>query len=211
MARNSEAESVSLASERVHRWLKYPVTFINTSDPYADMPSPDSEEMLPMNEISSDVHRRHDWEFERRPKTSSTDCYRLEALSTAALYSTPEANDIPQTASVARLDFQSPTQPRTPSRDAMGPPMSPPLSMASSSNNLNFLLNPTSQSSPTIDPSLHGPYSTGGQSFSNVSGNSPRTLQDTQHEVATETIHEVAFLLRYFSETPGQWCVYQQL
>ena len=132
------------------------------------------------------------------------DFHRLEALSTAALYNTPKVNGVSQSLSTSRSEFRSPTQPQTPGRDGMGPPISPPSSMATSNNNLNFLLNSPSHMSPTIDPNLQGPCSNRATSFSDGPGSSPT-------ELPFETRHEIAFLLRYFSETPGQWCVSRQL
>ena len=192
-------------------WLKRLVTFINTSDPYADTPSPDLEVGPLIPEISPDVQQNYEWELGNRPKSPPMDFHRLEALSTAALYNTPQANGVPQTVSTSRPSFQNPILPRTPSRDAMEPPVSPPPSLASSGNNLSFLLNPASHISPTIDPNLKGSYSARGSSFSNRPASSPSVLQDSRSITAIETKHEVAFLLRYFSETPGQWCVSCQL
>lgn len=209
MARDSKAESVSLISLRVCFWLNPSVTFINILDPYADMPTPDIEERPLSPELSPDVQQHDGWELENRLKTPSMDCYRLEALSAAALYSIPEANGGCQPVSMGILNLQSPTQLRSPVRDTLGQSMSSSSSMASSHNNLNFLLNPTSHVSPTIDPSLQGTYSNGGQPFSSPkdSTSSPSVLQDLRPKLAVETKHEVAFLLRYFSETPGHWCV----
>ena len=210
MARYSGAESVTLMSERMFRLLNYSVTFINTSDPYTDTPSPDLEGTLPVNEISTDLQQHHyDWESESRPKTSQMDCYRLEALSAAALYSTRKINDVPQTASVGRLDLQSISQPQTPVRDTRCSPFSPPSSMVSPSNNLNFLLNPTSLSSPITDSNLQRPPSAKGSSLSSVSNSPFGNLRGTPSELAVETKHEIAFLLRYFSETLGPWCVFR--
>lgn len=139
------------------------------------------------------------------------DFHRLETLSTAALYNTPEVNGISQSLSTSRSDFQSLTQARTPIRDAMGPPTSPPSSMTTSNNNLNFLLNSPSLMSPTIDPNLQGPSSNRATSFPSDPASSPSTLRESRSAPPFETKHEVAFLLRYFSETPGQWCVSRQL
>jgi len=153
------------------------------------------------------VQQYYGWEVERRPETPSMNCYRLEALSAAALYGTPEANGGPQPVLTSKFDFQSPMQPRSPIRGTSGPSMSSASSTTSSHNNLNFLLDPNSHASPTIDPSLQGPYSKGGPPLSSGSASSPGVLQDRWPELAVETKHEVAFLLRYFSETPGHWCV----
>ncbi|EEP77008.1 predicted protein [Uncinocarpus reesii 1704] len=79
-------------------------------------------------------------------------------------------------------------------RPSMAPPASPSLSIASN-NNINFLLNPSTSVSPPIDPNLHSQHGRG----------SPFRTRTIIPQTRPETDHEVAFLLRHFSESPGQW------
>ena len=150
------------------------------------------------------MQQHYEWGLEHRLKSPAMDFHRLEALSTAALYNTPENGGL-KASSATRPDFRGPTQPRTPNRDVLGPPVSPPSSVAPLNNNLSFLLNPASHASPAIDPNLQGPFTTTGQPFHNTLASSPSVFQQSQPGPAVETEHEIAFLLRYFSETPGQW------
>lgn len=96
-------------------------------------------------------------------------------------------------------------QPPTPSQGNMPPPTSPPVSMSSSTNNLTFILNPTSSMTPPIDPNLQSPYGPQDSSYSNETMASQALGQELRPEANVETEHEVAFLLRHFAESPGQW------
>lgn len=91
----------------------------------------------------------------------------------------------------------SPNQMRT----FMAPPTSPSMSV-SSNNNINFLLNPSGSSMSPIDPNIHSPTNRRSSPFH------PRPLaSQTRSDVNVETDRKVAFLLRHFSESPGQWLV----
>ena len=151
------------------------------------------------------MQRNDGWGPEHRLKSPAMDFHRLEALSTAALYNTPENSDSARVSSTTGQDFRSSTQPITPNRDVLGPPISPPSPVTAANNNLSFLLNPASHMSPAIDPRLQGPFTPTRQALHNTVASSPSVAQPSRPELAVETEHEIAFLLRYFSETPGQW------
>lgn len=184
------------------------VTFVDNSDPYADelettLASPGTS--LPNRQAWS-----HTGSYQHPPMDVQT--HGLEALSAAATQDTytlqqhtnPMAvdptmgrnnvtfnpPDIPQQIP----SIPSPNQTRNPL-----PPTSPSASISSSNNNINFLLNPSTSMSPSIDPNLHSP-------------DEPNQLQHRggyiahyKADVNVETDHEIAFLLRHFSEGPGQW------
>lgn len=86
-------------------------------------------------------------------------------------------------------------------RISMAPPTSPSLSVTSN-NNINFLLNPPASSLSPIDPNLHSSAGPRNSPF-----HSRSVVSQTRTDVNVETDREVAFLLRHFSESPGQWSV----
>lgn len=87
----------------------------------------------------------------------------------------------------------------------MPPPMSPPVSMTSSNNNLNFILNPSAAVPPPIDPNLQSHFEHREAFFSGGTPVSKHLLPEAQSESDIEMEHEIAFLLRHFSELPGHW------
>lgn len=182
------------------------VTFVNTMDPYADPPSPTLDGHLTTpDRASSAQHHDGDWDRE----SHFHHAHGLEALSAAA---TANAYSyLPSAGSVAResLPFMEDELPRslqeaTPGQSNMPPPTSPPVSM-SSTNNLTFILNPTSSMTPPIDPNLQSPYGPQGSPYSDETMASQALGQELRPEGNVESEHEVAFLLRHFAESPGQW------
>lgn len=128
----------------------------------------------------------------------------LEALSAAALYAPPEANMIAQRISMNRPHFDSPFESSSPNNEH-GPPAIPSPNTVSSSNNLNFLLNPPDAMDSPIDPSL---MSTPGIAIPPPSdGTAVETTHKPRAEGDAGSEHKVAYLLRHFSESPGKWCV----
>jgi hypothetical protein len=77
----------------------------------------------------------------------------------------------------------------------------------STSNNLNFLLNPASDMTSPIDPSLMSPEINQARSISNEGASAQEKSQGSRADGEPEAEHKVAYLLRHFSETPGQWSV----
>lgn len=75
-----------------------------------------------------------------------------------------------------------------------------------SSNNINFILNPAGPEIPmgtTNNSFMRGSLVPEGTASPKINLSSP-SIQDESQVVAE---HEVAFLLRHFGETPGQWYV----
>ncbi|KAI2975272.1 transcriptional regulator family: Fungal Specific TF [Aspergillus niger] len=198
-------------------WLDIPkhVIFVDNSDPYAE----DLEAALGESEaaiLAANSHARA-WSAQR---TSSADgeTHGLETLSTVATtdrLSYPplsiDQQSIPSTDhSIPYNNVPSTASSDTPSqmRGVIAPQISPSLSMSSNNtnnNNINFLLNPSQSRSPPVDPSLQ--YAPERRS-SSLTARPPvprATSADSKSEAPAETDHEVAYLLRHFSEAPGLW------
>lgn len=129
-------------------------------NPYTDDPgTPEVDVNFSPHKQAPYTNQRQDqWGTERHPQPSprsSADLHShgLEALSAAALYSPPEANMRPRPVSVRGRDLEDPFDPSTPSRDLTAPQSSPSTAL-SSSNNLNYILNPSSALNSPIDPTL---------------------------------------------------------
>ncbi len=137
----------------------------------------------------------------------------LEALSAAASgdhYSfrasslPPVPNSLQNQISIGANDAAEARPPTDPNPLSMVSLVSPPSSM-SSSNNINFILNPSpSATSPPIDPNLLSPFE---QRASSYARTSPSLRRETWGKGAEGSVgdHEIGFLLRHFSEAPGQW------
>nr|KMM70155.1 hypothetical protein CPAG_06468 [Coccidioides posadasii RMSCC 3488] len=193
-------------------WLEIPkqVTFIDVTDPYADeleasLAGPESAPTNRPSNLWGNNGLQH-------LRSADTQTHGLEALSAAATGDTytlqqPPAttgqisvsstvhNNIPFAQTEAHHTLGSMPSPNQ-IRSSMTDPASPSISIASN-NNINFLLNPSTSISPPIDPSLHAPSDRRESPFhQRVIGSQTRPV---------ETDHEIAFLLRHFSESPGQW------
>lgn len=91
---------------------------------------------------------------------------------------------------------------------------SPPVSIASSNTNhhnntINFLLNPSHSLSPPVDSNIQQstPSTVGGRRSSSLTArtSAPRAPAEHRPNVQVETDYEIAFLLRHYTEGPGQW------
>lgn len=191
-----------------HAWTDLvAVTFINTSDPYNDPLSPELDGMSGTPTQSSpsfDHHSNGAWPSTDNIQQSNgmPSTHRLQALSAAATREHLEymSHNGPHRSSIlAHTDhLRSPT----PSISTMEPPISPPVSI--SNHNINFILNHPAASSPPIDPNLQSPFTPSEEFTHRVS--STRHSQVCPHiETDAEEAHEIAFLLRHFSEGPGYW------
>jgi hypothetical protein len=169
----------------VERWLTIPheVTFFNIIDPYNMEPSPEPDSE-PAGEPMIEP------QVEERPtnnyfQVSFEGAAGLEALSTAATNSLPYIR----------------------------PLLGPEQPSSQSSNNLNFILNPEGPSG-SIGESRHGCAFANANHFTAVS--SPvvdpvltTSVSPPSSEYPVVNTHEIAFLLRHFGETAGQWYDYK--
>ena len=136
----------------------------------------------------------------------------LEPIFTTTATATADPNsslegasrvELSMTFNVNGTDRPQLIQPLTPGRDDIQAPISPPLSVTWSSNNLDFILNPASAIASPIDSNLQSRSESSRTSFLNNSIASSPLLQGVKPEA--EIGHEEAFLLRHFSEAPGKW------
>ncbi|KAF1951690.1 hypothetical protein CC80DRAFT_553061 [Byssothecium circinans] len=174
-------------------WAEIPkqVTFINTTNPYLDPFTPEFDNM---STASGDSPAP----FEPRPSitswptpnnlhsvTSAPSNTGLEMFPTSApMCFTPE------------LDALPPLE-----RSSSGTPISTPVSLASHFH--PYLTHSASMTPPPIDPRLGSPFDAEIPRSSSLS-TSKRTPSSAS-DLMTERDHEIAFLMRYFSEGPGYW------
>ncbi|KAI9724777.1 MAG: hypothetical protein M1812_000053 [Candelaria pacifica] len=197
-------------------WVDVPkqVTFVENSDPYGQPSSPENE-ALPASPETYVLERSNNatWDVTDHLQLPSDTApmHGLEALSAAASgdhYSflpsnvPPKPNRLRRQVSVGVSDSVQAGSTSDSTPLSMGPLGSPP---ASSSNNINFILNPSpSATSPPIDPTLLSPFEPPASSYASTSPTMRRQTSGTPTEGIVDD-HEVAFLLRHFSEAPGQW------
>ncbi|KAM5443680.1 hypothetical protein MferCBS31731_001454 [Microsporum ferrugineum] len=199
-------------------WLDIPkeVVFVDNSDPYADDLGEQYVADTPLG-----THETSTWGHEGGFQTSPMDAqtHGLDALSAAAtaenhpIYHSTVDHIAENSSSHARLgntehhpqpdpSNSSPNNAKTPTAV---PPGSPSLPLSSPNNNINFILNPLSNViSQPIDPDIQFPGNRRVCSGTSASLASQGLTQETR-VTRIETEHETAFLLRHFSEGPGQW------
>lgn len=157
------------------------MTFVNLTDPYNEPSSPEPEPLVDTpathSHSSFEPYIASPWQGSTH-HNGSPSIHGLQALSAAA-------------------------------SSMVDPPTSQPGS--ANSHNLNFILNPlvASPASLPVDPDLHSPsFPAQVRDFEARSASS--TLDQVSHGAnhvgnGPETQHELAYLLRYFSEGPGLW------
>ncbi|KAL2375339.1 hypothetical protein RJ035_005683 [Blastomyces gilchristii] len=205
-------------------WLEIPkqVTFVDNSDPCTE-----EIDTLLTSETTISVPSPQvlDWGTNGDCRHLDGQAHGLEALSAAAtreacpLHETPSSSLLPpMNMDTTASDIYSRHQELhssvalIPSSHSIGPTVpvssrSPATSMCSPNNNINFLLNPLAPSH--IHPS--SPRSPLGQSESPFVATGPSESRGlyvelrVEGEVEVESDHEIAFLLRHFSEAPGRW------
>ncbi|KAL0264695.1 FACT complex subunit [Diplodia seriata] len=206
-------------------WLDIPkqVRFWNTTDPYNEPMSPASEtspgsapEQPPSSQQDAQTMQ---WPLPDSfvPPDAQSPAHALHALSAVATgdhyaYLHPRVSRHDSTPSsdapLRSSNGLSAMHPPTPlARQAVDSPISPPVSMTSSTNhNIDFLLNHPSAASPPLDPSLQSPYAQSAREVLHArSASSHISMGSGSFENNVENDHEIAYLLRYYSEGPGQW------
>ncbi|KAJ9664291.1 hypothetical protein H2201_005283 [Coniosporium apollinis] len=164
-------------------WVDVPkqVTFVNLTDPYNEPSSPEPEPLVDTpathSHSSFEPYVASPWQGSTH-HNGSPSVHGLQALSAAA-------------------------------SSMVDPPTSQPGS--ANSHNLNFILNPTisSPASLPVDPDLRSP-SCPAQTRNYGARSASLTFSQVSHGTdhvnhGPETQHELAYLLRYFSEGPGLW------
>ncbi|KAL9046493.1 MAG: hypothetical protein Q9214_000684 [Letrouitia sp. 1 TL-2023] len=145
-------------------WLDIPkhVTFVNIIDPYADPPSPETSDQLQLS--ADDVYDPEEVEWDSTytfgASSSKPHTRGLEALSTAALYIPQETDMVHQSSSFAEPTQQTLASLPSNGKDSMVPPTSSQAPLSSSNRTLEYILNPPSNTSPPIDPSLEPSFDT---------------------------------------------------
>lgn len=207
--------------------------FVDNSDPYAeDLEATLNESEAA---IIAENAQNHAWDDSQnsnvRAASISEEAQRgLEALSTAASHNRfsypPLDAGRPHRQrhhpacmaadSVSSFDHSAELSPPVSSgpspsqaRSTLPPQASPSVSIASSSTNhhnntINFLLNPSHSLSPSVDTSVQQPPAPTSSSLA-ARPSAPRAPTESRPTVPAETDYEVAFLLRYYAEAPGQW------
>lgn len=191
---------------------------MHNSDPYGQLSSPDTEGLLASpDDCLAARSGSSNWDVEDKFQLlpDITPTHGLEALSAAASgdHFLPNSEILPPEQGMLRcqvsLGRSASPQPR-PSPDSqplsITAPLVSPLASMPASNNINFILNPlSSEMSPPIDPSLLSPsLQRASPSYTSV----PTFNRDRTYGLRPEASlddHEVSFLLRHFSEAPGQW------
>ncbi|THD00363.1 hypothetical protein EYZ11_000090 [Aspergillus tanneri] len=201
-------------------WLDIPkhVIFVDNSDPYAD----ELEAALGESEAAILAANSQSQNL-NAPRISSAEeeARGLGALSTAAVHdrlSYPSLsverqqalattdtgfNTVPTTSIASR---PSPNLPRGAIPSLTSPPLSINSSNNNTNNNINFLLNPSQSLSPPVDPTIQQESERRSSSLTTRSSvaRGAKTV-DQRPDTPVETEHEIAFLLRNFSEAPGLW------
>lgn len=187
------------------------MTFFNTLNPYTDPGTPGADGKVSHSQASETQKRQDYWstDHQSRDGPSELNNHGLEALSAAALFSPPEASMNPSIVSMQAREFEIGYNAVTPNREHAGPPISPPTTL-SSTNTLNYILNPDSAVDSPIDPSLMSPPEQQLPPSTKAASASRKSKRVVLPSGEVESEHKGAFLLRHFSESPGQWCVDQQ-
>lgn len=207
-------------------WLDIPkqVRFWNTTDPYNEPMSPESEaspgtapeQPAPTHPDATSIPWSLSDPFTQ--PDSQSPAHALHALSAVATgdhfaYLHPpvgrhDSTPVPDAPlrSSASLSGMHPPTPLA--RQSIDSPISPPVSMTSTTtnHNIDFILNHPAAASPPLDPSLQSPYAHSARDVMHARSASSRiSMGSSQFETNVENDHEMAYLLRYYSEGPGQW------
>ncbi|KAF2643294.1 hypothetical protein P280DRAFT_249075 [Massarina eburnea CBS 473.64] len=182
-------------------WMDIPkqVTFINTTNPYLDPFTPDFDNMStasvdspppfePRPPITSWPTSNNIHTVTSTPSSTGPDMFP----TSAPMCFTPELEALPP---LERSSFQSPPT------SSAGTPISPQVSLAS--HFPSYLNHAASMTPPPIDPRLGSPFDA--DIPRSTSFSTRRRTPSSGSDFLSERDHEIAFLLRYFSEGPGYW------
>lgn len=184
------------------------VFFFNTTNPYLDPGTPDLAGLLASGYLNSyGLQHQRQWDLDPRFQNrhdipSELHSHGLEALSAAALYSPPKANMISRPKPSGRSEHDNPLGPSSSLQRHDEQSTSTGLAI-SSSKNLNFLLNPTPTMDSPIDPNLMA-SALNQAPHAEEPSSSHKTANGEHLAGEAESEQKVAYLLRHFSDTPGQ-------
>ncbi|KAH7079043.1 hypothetical protein BKA63DRAFT_531767 [Paraphoma chrysanthemicola] len=183
-------------------WMDIPrhVTFINTTNPYLDPCTPEFDNMSASSMDSPMPFEprplatwRPSSNFHSHPGTPSSMAPDFAPTSVPMCY-TPELEALPP------LMQSAPTS-------AVGTPISPPASLCN--RRIHPIIDYSASSTPPpIDPRLNSPFDTSADYMprsSSISSSRRSPPRSDGGDSLIEKDHEIAFLLRWFSEGPGYW------
>lgn len=182
-------------------WMDIPknVTFINTTNPYLDPGTPDFDAMSTTSMDSPPP-------FEPRPLASwrTHSSYHSVTSTPSSMGADLAPTSVPM-CYTPELEALPPLM-QSPPISAVGTPISPPAALC------NRRIYPiidysTSSTPPPIDPRLNSPFESSSEYVPRASSitSSRRSPPRSDGDSLTEQDHEIAYLLRWFSEGPGYW------
>lgn len=190
---------------------------MDNSDPY----NQDLDDVPPLPDHDTTLdHDNPAWNIDGVYHSASADIpthglpmptHGLEALSAAASRDEYSAMGPPTTeSSIARSAITyaqnqlTPSSKIPPAKRRRGQKAATPNHGETASNNqIGYLPNPANDTSPPIDPNLHSSINAQ-DAFLDPALSAQEPAQGTKTDGPAERDQEVAFLLRHFSETPGQ-------
>ncbi|KAF2132349.1 hypothetical protein P153DRAFT_421311 [Dothidotthia symphoricarpi CBS 119687] len=181
-------------------WLDIPrsVTFINTTNPYLDPCTPDFETMsIASMDSPAPFEPRSfaSWSTPGNIQSITSTPLTLDPMSMPMCYS-PELDALP-------LLMQSP--PTSVPNSTVGTPISPPASLCNR-RTYPIMDHSRSMTPPAIDPRLTSSFEFSAEQLPHMPrSSSRRSPPRSDFESLAEQDHEIAFLLRWFSEGPGYW------
>ncbi|KAF2270802.1 hypothetical protein CC78DRAFT_610863 [Lojkania enalia] len=188
-------------------WLDIPkhVTFLNTTNPYLDPLTPEFDTMSPVS-MDSPAGFEHlpvtAWPsstsmppVSRSPSTPRPDL-AAGTVTSAPLQPMHSGAEISPPRERVAIPYSSPTP-------SVATPISPPMPLTN--HHLNSLLSHGCMTPQSTDPGLSPPFDPTCDRISRLYSMSQRTPSSPSEDFLAEQSHEIAFLLRWFSEGPAYW------
>ncbi|EEH16200.2 hypothetical protein PABG_06287 [Paracoccidioides brasiliensis Pb03] len=211
-------------------WLEIPkqITFIDNSEPFVeeyDHPIASTSDPVanpqPLTWDANDNYRHQSsldvqtQGLEALSEAATGGPYHLRPNSSPPVHPSTRRNDIVSnlannTAS-SQAELPAPlalTVSVNPTRPSMPAPTFSSASISSPNNNINFILNPSTSTFSPIDPNLQSSPHHSKMALSASTPSGSKELNSglgAEVGVDVESDRKIAFLLRHFSEAPGQW------
>ncbi|KAI8937856.1 hypothetical protein NX059_005545 [Plenodomus lindquistii] len=186
-------------------WMDIPrnVTFINTTNPYLDPGTPDFDNMSIASTGSPGP-------FESRPLVAWRTHSNGHSSNGHSITSTPSSMGVDMAPTSMPMNFPPelealPSLMQSPPTSTVGTPVSTRATL--SNRRMNTLMDYSTASPPPIDPRLTSPYDASMEYMPRASSmpSSRRSPPRMERDQSMEKEHEIAYLLRWFSEGPGYW------